>query len=551
MVSTVTRLHRPLLRHVRLSVSLAMATAVTVAGIAAGTALPARAADTATPPHGHTMVIALGSNPSSLNSALAVGVSVAMPALQISEGLIRVGQDNMAQPELATSWTVSKDGKVITFKLRDGVKWHDGKPFTSADVAYTFQKLSPLHPRASAVFKNVQSIDTPDPLTVVITLKQPYGPFIDFLTADNAAIQPKHLYDGTDPLTNPYNQHPVGTGPFMFKSWTPGQSITLIRNPNYWSKDKPYLDRLIFQIMPDANSRVAALEAGDIDYIANYDMSISALSRLRQNPAITIGSNRGVARPLLLMFNTKNPELGNVNVRHALYEAIDRPLLIATAFSGLGKPGVSSISPSFQWAYNPAVDYTKMYPYSTAQAAKDLDAAGFPVKADGTRFTLRITYEPSVSGYTETAQVIRDNWKKVGINVVLEPRETNVWLSKVYTEKDYDTAFAIFNSGGDPALGVDRMYRCAPPKTTNNNASQYCNPKLDALFDQAAAAYEKPERAKYYAQTQAIIAKDLPTAVLADLGYADATRNVYGGLKAAFADRGDINIHFDEIYKKK
>jgi peptide/nickel transport system substrate-binding protein len=509
------------------------------------------AADVATPPHGGTMVIALSSNPSSLNSARAVGVAVALPALQVTEGLVRVDRNNSPQPELATSWTVSKDGKVITFKLRDGVKWHDGQPFTSADVKYTFDKLAPLHPRASGVFKNVQSVEVPDPLTVVVTLKQSYGPFIDFLTADNAGIQPKHLYDGRDPMNNPFNRRPVGTGPFMFSSWTPGQSIVLTRNPNYWDKGKPYLDKLIFQIMPDANSRVAALEAGDIDYIANYDMSISALQRLRLNPTVAIGSNRGVARPLLLMFNTKNPTLSNAAVRHALYEAIDRNLLIATAFSGLGKPGVSSISPSFQWAYNPAVDYTKMYAYSADKAAKDLDAAGFKVKPDGTRFTVRMTYEPSVSGYTETAQVIRDNWKKIGVNAVLEPRETNVWLSKVYTDKDFDTAFAIYNSGGDPALGVDRMYRCAPPKTINNNASQYCNPQLDALYDKAAAPFDKAERATYYKETQTIVANDLPTAVIADLGYADATRRAYGGLAAAFADRGDINIHFDEIYRSK
>jgi peptide/nickel transport system substrate-binding protein len=509
------------------------------------------AADATSPPHGGTMVIALSSNPASLNSALAVGVAVAIPALQITEGLVRVGKDNMAEPELATSWTVSPDGKTLTFKLRDGVKWHDGQPFTSADVQYTFQTLAPLHPRASAVFQNVASITAPDPLTVVVTLKKPYGPFIDFLTADNVGIQPKHLYAGTDPLRNPYNQKPVGTGPFMFKSWTPGQTITLVRNPNYWQKGKPYLDRLMFQIMPDANARVAALQAGDIDYISNYDMSITSLPMLRKNPTIAIGTDRGVARPLLLMYNTKNPELSKPAVRHALYEAIDRPLLLATAFAGLGKPGVSSISPSFQWAYNPAVDYTKMYPYSIANAAKELDAAGYPVKGDGTRFTVRLTYIPSVSGYTETAQVIRDNWKKVGINVVLQPLETNVWLNKVYTEKDYDTSFAIYNSGGDPALGVDRMYRCAPPNTMNNNASQYCNPQLDALFDKAAAAFDKKDRATFYAQTQQIIAKDLPTAVLEDLGYADATRKAFGGLDAAFADRGDINIHFDEVYQKK
>jgi peptide/nickel transport system substrate-binding protein len=534
-------------RHLRNRARCGIGIALFAAAMHASTS--AWAAD-ATPKRGGTMVIALGSNPPSLNPALSVGVSVALPALQITEGLIRLQHDGTPAPELATSWTVSPDGKVITFTLRQGVTWHDGKPFTSADVQYTFESLSPLHPRASAVFKNVASITTPDPMTVVITLKQPYGPFLDFLTADNAGIEPKHLYEGTDALRNPYNQHPVGTGPFKFQSWKPGQQIVLVRNPNYWDKGKPYLDRLVFQIMPDANSRVTALQTGDVDYVSNYDMAISSLPQLRQNPSIYIGTNRGVARPLLLMYNTKTPALEKPAVRQALFEAINRPLLLATAFSGLGKPGVSSISPSFQWAYSPAVDYMKTYAFSTAKANADLDAAGFPVKSDGVRFTIRMEYDPTVSGYTETAQVIRDEWKQVGVNLVLAPRENNVWLNDVYKTKDFDTAIGIFNSGGDPALGVDRMYRCAPPNTINNNATQYCNPALDKLFDQAAAVYDKTERAKYYAQTQAIIAKDLPNAVLADLGYADATRKVFGGLDKTFADRGDINIHFAEAYQK-
>jgi peptide/nickel transport system substrate-binding protein len=520
-----------------------------IAGSAWG-AIPAPAAEE--PVRGGTFVVALGANPAHLNTSITAGVPVSLTALTVTEGLVRVGKDYLPKPELATSWVVSDAGKVITFKLRQGVKWHDGKPFTSADVKYSFDTLAPLHSRAASVFANVTSVAAPDANTIVITLKRAYGPFVDFLTADNAGIQPKHLYEGTEPLKNPNNLKPVGTGPFKFQSWQPGQSITFVRNPDYWDTGKPYLDRVIFQIMPDANSRVLALESGDIDYITNYDMGVSDVARLEKVKGISIGTDRGVARPLLLIYNTKQPQLADARVRKALLEATDRKIMLANAFAGLGKPGVSSISPSLAWAYNPAIDYMKMYPYDIARASKELDAAGYARKADGSRFTLRFTYDASISGFTEAAEVVRDNWKKVGVDVVLEPRERNVWIDAVFTKKEFDATISIYNSIGDPALGIDRAYRCdAIRKTGFTNGSQYCNPELDTLLDEGAAAYEKTERAKFYAQSQRIIAKDLPTAVLLDLGYSDAISTRFGNLPAFFGDRGDLNLRFAEIYRRK
>ncbi len=515
----------------------------------APTSAPTPAAEQ--PKRGGTFVVALGSNPEHLNISLSSSVIVGLAASAATEGLVRIARDYQLKPALATSWTVSPDGKAITFKLRMGVKWHDGVPFTSADVKYTYEKLSPLHPRASTVFKNIDSIETPDDQTVIIKLKAPFAPFVDFLTAENTGIQPKHIYDGTDPLKNPANNAPIGTGPFKFDLWKPGESVTFVRNPDYWDTGKPYVDRLVFRILPDSNSRILALESGDVDFVSNYDIAFNDVARLRKSKDIVIEDGRGHPRVLLLFFNTKKPPMDDVRVRGALFRALDRKLMLDGGFANIGGLGTSSISPAMSWAYNPDVDYMKMYAYDVVRANKELDDAGFKKGADGNRFTLRFTYDPAQPGFKEVADIVRVNWQALGVNVTLESRERSVWLDLVYTKKDYDTTIAFYTSSGDVVFGIQRAYTCAEIRpATFTNASQYCNSDLDKLFDQGATAVTREDRAKFYKPAQVIIAKDLPSAVLIDSGFADAVRNKFGNLKVFFNSPETTSALYGEIYQK-
>ena len=520
--------------------------------VAAGLAFAAEPAPAQEQPRrGGTFVFALGANPDHLNMAVSSSVIIALPSQTVIEGLITINSKVQPEPALATSWEVSPDGKRFVFNLRRNVRWHDGRSFTSADVKYSMEKMTPLHARSAAVFRNVESIEAPDDYTIVLTLKEPFGPFLDLLTADNVGIVPKHIYDGTEPLKNPANLKPIGTGPFKFESWQAGQSITFVRNPDYWDTGKPYLDRIVFRIVPDSNTRSLALEAGDIDYIPSYDMSTNDAARLKKVKGIIVKTGRGQPRVLLLFFNTKKAPLDNSAVRKALFRGLDRKIMLSSAYADEGALGTSPIPPGLAWANDPSINYMNMYAFDAARANKELDDAGFRRGADGTRFTLRFTYDPAQAGFTEIAEIVRSNWQQIGVRVTLEARERNVWLDMTYNRKDYDTTVAWYATIGDPALGIDRAYRCSDIRPASfSNASQYCNLTLDELLRNAARAISKDTRAGFYKQAQKIIADDVPTAVLLDSGYADAMREGFGGLARFFESPGDINLRYADIFKK-
>ncbi len=528
---------------------LILSLAPTISGISPGESTAQGVTERPRP--GGSFVIALGANPDHLNISISSSVIIALPAQAVTEGLITVNSKYQLEPSLATSWSVSDDGKQISFELRRGVTWHDGKPFTSADVKYSFEKLTPLHSRAAAIFRNVTTIETPDDHTVKLTLKEAFGPFLDLLTADNVGIQPKHIYEGTEPLRNPANLKPIGTGPFKFESWQTGQSITFVRNPDYWNKGKPYLDKIVFRIIPDSNTRSLALEAGDIDYIPSYDMSINDAVRLKKSKGIIVKTGRGQPRVLLLFFNNKKSPFDNVNVRKALFRGLDRQMMLSSAYADEGATGTSAIPPGLAWANNPDVNYMKSYAFDAARANKELDDAGFAKSADGYRFAVRFTYDPGQAGFTDIAEIVRSNWQRIGVRATLEPRERNVWIDLAYNKKDYDTTIAWYATIGDPALGVDRAYRCEDIRAAAfTNASQYCNPQLDQLLKQGSTSIRKEDRAKFYRQAQSIIAEDLPAAVLLDSGYADAMREGFGNLPVFFEAPGDINLRYADIFRK-
>ena len=210
------------------------------------------------PRYGGTFIVGSGGDPVTLNLATDFSTIDTLAASSIYNMLVKSDADLNPQPDLAESWKVSNDGLTYTFQLVKNATWHDGKPFTSADVKFTFAEvLKKYHPRGSVVLNSVESIETPDPHTVVFKLKQPFDPLMKFI-GNEAFIIPKHLYENTDILKNPYNLKPIGTGPFVFKEWKKGSHIALERNPSYFKKGKPYLDKIIIKVVPDASSRMIA-----------------------------------------------------------------------------------------------------------------------------------------------------------------------------------------------------------------------------------------------------------------------------------------------------
>jgi peptide/nickel transport system substrate-binding protein len=345
---------------------------------------------------------------------------------------------------------------------------------------------------------------------------------------------------------------PIGTGPFKFEEWAPGQSITLARNENYWAEGRPYLDTLIFSIIPDANSRILALEAGDVDLVTNYDISINDIDRLKRTPGLVVRQTGGIPRPLLLIFNTKTEALESPAVRKALFRALDREMIMDGAYAGEGSLGRSAVPPGIGWAYDPGIDYMQIFAHDAARANAELDAAGFPRGTDGKRFSLRFTYDPAQGGFAEIGEIMRANWAELGVDVVLEARERNVWLDLVYQQKNFDTTVAFYLAGIDPAFGVDRAYRCADIRPASfTNASQYCNQALDAALNGARTTLDLDQRIAFYHEAQKIIAEDLPTAVLIDSPHAMAISESFGNLDLLFEFSNDTNLRFSEVYLKQ
>ncbi len=490
------------------------------------------AAQSETPRHGGTMVFAIGANPETLNPAVTTGVEALGVACKMFNGLVYLDRDWNPQPELARSWTVSKDGLRITFSLQPNVKWHDGQPFSSADVKFTMEEvLAKFHPRTRLAFVNVDAVDAPDPLTVVVRFKKAYAPFLHQMTCQEAALLPRHLYQGTDVLKNPRNSdNPIGTGPFKWGRWVRGDFIEMVRNDQYFRPGVPYLDKMIAKITPDAPARVLALEAGDVDYIQSFFLLKQEVARLRQNANVQLKQDTDLPGVFLLFFNTQRKPLDDKRVRQALALGTNRQQMLEQAVFGLGSVGKSAIHTGLRWAYNPAVDYSKLYAYDAAKANALLDQAGYRRGADGTRFKLRLVYNVAQAGLPAMAEIARDNWKTLGVEVSVEPVEFQVTLDRVFVKRDYEVSLQPYTTAGDPAIGIARAYVTMNEGRPFTNPTGYSNPKVDDLFAQAAAAPVRDERRKAYFEVQKIIADDLPALVLIDRTEVDAASAKFRGL---------------------
>jgi peptide/nickel transport system substrate-binding protein len=476
-------------------------TAAPVEPTAAPTTAPEAAA-------GGTVVIAATTDPGSLNPAITTGGPIHTITDQIFNGLVGLDDQLNPVPELAESWEISEDGTVYTFNLQPNVTWHDGEPFTSADVKFTFEEaLLQFHARTKAGLENVlTSIETPDPLTAVFTFSQPYGPLLQRLDVVEASIIPKHIYEGKDIQNDPANLTPIGTGPFKFVEYVKGEQITLERNPDYFREGLPHLERVIFRIIPDANTALLALEQGEVDYLSGVPGS--EIERLQSLPDIRLaqgfGGSGGSLCQNTLIPNMTRPPFDKVEVRQAFYQALDRQFILDRVYFGQGSVSTGPIS-SQMWAYNPEVP---VYPYDPEGAAELLEAAGYPAGADGNRLTITFTHP---SNFARLGEVMREQVKAAGINLELESLDTSAAVDKVFVQKEFELGVASYCNGPDPEIGVRRAYVSSNigPIPFSNGAG-YVNEQVDALFDEAAALTDRDERAAVYAELQELIVADLP-----------------------------------------
>jgi peptide/nickel transport system substrate-binding protein len=472
-------------------------------------ATPAPPAATAVPAakQGGTLVVVAGTDPGNLNPAISTSGALHFVAGSLYNGLVALDQDFKPMPDLADSWTVADGGKVYTFKLHPGVKWHDGKPFTSADVKFTVEQLLlKFHARTKTGLEPVLAgIDTPDDLTVIFRFKTPYSPLLQQLNVIEAPILPKHLYEGSDPQNNPANLKPVGTGPFKFVEYKKGQQVTMERNLDYFKPGVPRFDKLIFSIIPETATAMVAFERGEVDYVGVPGAEVERVSKL---PGVAVGrSPAGAGGSFCVQTvipNLERTPLDKPAVRQALNLAIDRERMVKQVLFGQGRAARGPLATTL-WAFDPSLP---AFAYDAATANQLLDAAGLAKGADGTRFKLTAVFPNTVA---KMAEVLKENFAQVGVTLDLKIVDFNEANQTVFVKREFDLGYASYCNGPDPEIGVRRAYDSTNIKPVLfSNGAAYRNPKADELFTRGVAEVDREKRKAVYAELQKLLVGDLP-----------------------------------------
>ncbi|MEO9191521.1 MAG: ABC transporter substrate-binding protein, partial [Acetobacteraceae bacterium] len=480
--------------------------------ITAGAAIfPATTLRAAEPVRGGTLNMIVEPEPPTLMLGINKLGPVSFVGGKIYEGLITLSPDLKPLPAVAKSWDISADGLTYVFHLNEGITWHDGKPFSSADVVFSFKEFLPkVFARTRSVMDRMASITAPDDNTMIFKLKEPFPAVMMIFEVTGGTLVPRHIYEGTDYMKNPANQTPIGTGPFKFKEWQRGAFIHLVRNEAYWRKGKPYLDNIYFQVLPDANSRSTAFETGQVDALRGGDVENFEVKRLAALKGVAI-SEKGweFYDPLAIInVNLRNKPLDDVRFRQALSHAIDRDFIVKTVFSGFGKPAYGPMT-----SVTPFNDPTVLieYRYDPAKAAALLDQMGLKPNGDGVRATLRLMPLPYGETWQRFAEYVRDRLSAVGIKTSIQAVDVAGWAQRL-TSGNFDIAFNFVYLLGDPAMGVAQTYLSTNQldRGTAANVDGYVNTGVDQEFAEAASMVDPDQRRKIYARIQHTLSSDIP-----------------------------------------
>ncbi|WP_170401266.1 ABC transporter substrate-binding protein [Ruegeria arenilitoris] len=397
----------------------------------------------------------------------------------IFEGLTRFMGDGSVVPGLAESWEISEDGTVYTFKLHDGVTFHDGTTMDAEDVKFSLDRASAEDSANAqkALFAGIESVEVVDPLTVKVTLSEPDGNFLfNMAWGDAVIVSP----DSIDNITT----NPVGTGAYTFGNWVQGDSITLIRNPDYWGA-QPALEAATFKFISDPTAAFAAMMAEDVDVFDNFPAPEN-LPQFEADPRfqVLVGSTEGET---ILSTNNKKPPFDDIRVRQALAHAIDRQAIIDGAMFGYGTPIGTHFAP-----HNPAyVDLTGNSAYDPEKAAKLLADAGYE---EGFKTTLHL---PPPSYARRGGEIIAAQLAEVGITAEIINVEWAQWLESVFKGKDYDLTVISHTEPMDIGIYARPDYYF-----------QYDSLDAQTLMETLNATTDPEERKKLLGDMQRLISTD-------------------------------------------
>ncbi|MDH4986224.1 ABC transporter substrate-binding protein [Aminobacter anthyllidis] len=499
---------------------------------------------------GGRLVVAADSEPRNLNPAIVASNGVFFVSSKVVEPLAEAsfdGEDGLA-PRLATSWEGSADGLSVTFKLREGVTWHDGKPFTSADVAFSALSIwKPLQNLGRVVFKNLEAVETPDAHTAVFKFSKPTPlQLIRNALPALTSVVPKHVYEGTDIAANPANNAPVGTGPFKFAEHKAGEYYRLERYDKYWGENEPALDEIIYRVLPDRAAAAGALEAEEIQLAAFSAVPLADLERISKVAGIKVITEgyEALTYQLVVEINHRRKELADLKVRQAIAHAIDKDFVVKTIFLGYAKPATGIVPQNDKQFYSADVP---AYGFDVAKANALLDEAGYPKKDDGKRFALKLLPAPYFNETKQFGDYLRQALAAVGIDAELVNNDSAAHQKAVYTDHAFDIAIAPPVFRGDPAISTTILVQSGiPDGVPFSNQGGYKNDELDSLIAKAAETLDAKARIELYKEFQKKVAADLPLINVAEWGFItvarDTVKNVSNNPRWAVSNWADTYV---------
>ncbi|MGB3413185.1 MAG: ABC transporter substrate-binding protein, partial [Microbacteriaceae bacterium] len=427
------------------------------------------------------------------------------------------------------------------------VKWHDGKPFTSADVVYNLTEVFTMHPTGALYSQVLDSAVATDAHTVVIKFKEPFAPFPALLT--DLQVYPAHIFEGTDLSTNPANSNPVGLGPYKFVEQVTGDFVRVERNTDYYG-EQGGADEIIFKVMPDSNARSLALQSGDVDYIPATFFELTQKQLFDNNASYELISTPGTVQSSLLFFNLTNKVLSDYEVRKAIFHGINREEIADKVFAGTAEVTKTPVPNQIAWAADPSIDYSKDFAYDPTKAAAILDAAGYKADANGVRFEVRLAAmggRPTWQGPTE---IIKANLEQIGISVDLQVLERNLYIDSVYNTGDFDMVVTELAAYADPTLGVARSFVCNPNKLAFMNASIVCSEAIDQEWALASQFSDIEKRQEHFYKAQQMVTKVLNALPLNSAIYFGVARtDKWEGFEQAISAQNQTN--WNKIQLKK
>ncbi|MGE5699371.1 MAG: peptide-binding protein [Deltaproteobacteria bacterium] len=491
------------------------------------------AATRAAPAYGDAMVFGSNGDVSGFLTAVTSDAASHDAASYVFNGLVRYDKNVKLEGELAESWEVARDGKKITFRLRKGVKWHDGTPFTSDDVMFTYRKIiDPKTPTAYAEdFKQVRRASNPDPHTFVVEYEKPFAPA---LASWGMSILPKHLLEKYEDISkSPLNkERPIGTGPYKFVEWKPGARVVFEANPDYF-EGKPYIQRVVTRIIPDQATMFLELKSGGVD-----SMNLTPVQYTRQTETEEFRNSYNKYRYTAfnytyLGFRLSHPFFADRKVRRAIAHAINKKELVEGVLFGLGREAIGPYKPG-TWVYNPDVP---AFPYDPSRARALLAEAGWKQGADGTlekggkKFRFTVLTNAGNESRAKTAAILQQNLSAVGIAMEIRTVEWAAFINEFIDKRKFDAVILGWNVTPDPDQYDIWSSRKTGPKELNFVG--FSNAEVDRLLEEGRRTFDLEKRRKAYFRIQEILAEELPYVFLYVPDSLPAVHNRFHGIEPA------------------